>query len=263
MIRVLSAVFLISLFLFTLLVLPRFFFDLLISLVAFWSYVELYRMFLKDRRELLGSLAFGMVVFFAALCKSPSLPLLIVSAFFGLALLFMRINDDLRGIAERLGIAVFGSLYLGLALPFWSELNAFGAAWVLLVLVPACLTDTFGLVVGKAVGRRPLAPIVSPKKTIEGFVGALGGSLLGTLSVRALFLRHELSLFDTFIVAGIVWIASPLGDLIESMIKRSAGVKDSGSIIPGHGGILDRVDALVFAAPAAYLYLVLIRGQFP
>ena len=127
--------------------------------------------------------------------------------------------------------------------------------WVLLLaMVPACLCDVFGLIAGKCVGRHKLAPMVSPNKTVEGLIGALAGSMLGAFAVRYAILP-ELSALAVAGLAVVIWISSPFGDLVESLMKRSCGVKDSGAIIPGHGGVLDRLDALVFTGPAAYAYV--------
>ena len=111
--------------------------------------------------------------------------------------------------------------------------------------------------VGKAIGRHKFAPTVSPNKTVEGFFGGL----LGGIIVAVIMRLWLLSSFDwwVLIVAGlIVSLVGQLGDLVESMWKRSYGIKDSSAIIPGHGGVLDRFDSLLFAAPALYWFLKFI-----
>ncbi len=180
---------------------------------------------------------------------------------FVLALVFMWRSKDLTRSAERLGLAIMGVVYLGVAFPIWSWILRMprGRALILIALAPACLCDILGLAAGKAFGRRKLAPQVSPNKTVEGLIGALAGSMIGVAAVR-FFMLPQLSLLDSLIFALLIWIVSPMGDLIESMLKRSRGVKDSGHIIPGHGGVLDRMDALIFTAPAAFAYLKYVVG---
>jgi phosphatidate cytidylyltransferase len=171
-------------------------------------------------------------------------------------LFFMWRTSELSGVAQRIGLAVFAIMYLGFAFPMWGVIRLLpnGASLVLLALVPATLCDTFAFLAGKIFGRHKFAPSVSPNKTMEGFVGALLGSLMGTFVIKFLLLP-ELAAVHVVAISFIVWITSPFGDLIESMLKRSCGVKDSGTIIPGHGGVLDRLDALIFTGPAAYLYI--------
>jgi phosphatidate cytidylyltransferase len=98
-----------------------------------------------------------------------------------------------------------------------------------------------------------MAPTVSPNKTIEGFFGALVGSAVGTFGIVLMGLKW-MPLWQAAVLTLVMWWVSPMGDLVESMLKRSAGVKDSGTIIRGHGGVMDRLDALVFAAPMVYAF---------
>ncbi|RMF02616.1 MAG: phosphatidate cytidylyltransferase, partial [Bacteroidetes bacterium] len=110
---------------------------------------------------------------------------------------------------------------------------------------------------GSLIGKRPLMPRISPKKTWEGM---LGGMAITFLTAIVLFLTlHELSLRDWLILAGIISVFAPLGDLIESMLKRSQDTKDSGRLLPGHGGLLDRFDGFIFSLPFATAYILLVR----
>jgi phosphatidate cytidylyltransferase len=126
-----------------------------------------------------------------------------------------------------------------------------GLAWTLTVVLATWVGDSVAYLIGRAIGRRRLAPVLSPGKTIEG---ALAG-LLGAMIVSALtFSALGLGSWWLGLVAGVgIGLAGQLGDLSESFLKRQAGVKDSGTAIPGHGGILDRIDALLFAFPAGLL----------
>ncbi len=115
------------------------------------------------------------------------------------------------------------------------------------------LGDTAAYYVGKNVGKTPLAPRISPGKTIAGSAAGLAGSIAGGVAAKYLFFE-SLSLSHCLIMALLCGIMGQIGDLAESLLKRRAGVKDSGSLIPGHGGILDRLDSLMFAGPAFYIY---------
>ena len=123
-----------------------------------------------------------------------------------------------------------------------------GAVWLLYVFVLVWATDTGAYFVGRALGKRKLAAKVSPGKTIEGFLGGIGSAIL--ISIFVYFTDYFQLSFATFILSSLMAIfVSVLGDLTESMFKREAGIKDSGNLIPGHGGILDRIDSLTAAIP--------------
>lgn len=130
-----------------------------------------------------------------------------------------------------------------------------GPGLVVVILAIAWLGDTGGYFAGRFLGKTKLYPAVSPKKTREGFVGSLCGSVIGGV-VFQLLLVPELPTWQIAIVALIAGALGQLGDLVESLLKRSTGIKDSGWIVPGHGGILDRLDAVLVVSPLMYLYLL-------
>ncbi len=162
--------------------------------------------------------------------------------------------------ALRVMAGIAGPVYAGLLLaPAALLRRSAGAEWVVLILALAWFNDTAGYFVGRAFGKHKLYPAVSPKKTVEGYLGGIGGSLLAAVAgslwlIPALPLTHALGLG---FAAGVV---GPLGDLVESLVKRSTGIKDSGWIIPGHGGLLDRVDAVLFVGPIVYVYRLWATG---
>jgi phosphatidate cytidylyltransferase len=129
-----------------------------------------------------------------------------------------------------------------------------GREAALLLILTVALSDTAQYYSGRAFGRHLLAPVISPKKTIEGAIGGFAGAMLGLGLLGHWWLPHvplqwRLSLAVAIAAVGIV------GDLFESLLKRSVGVKDASSLIPGHGGVLDRIDALLFAAPVFYAFV--------
>lgn len=151
---------------------------------------------------------------------------------------------------------VQGSIYVPLfisSLVFIRSDVQSGVAWIFYVLVLVAFCDTGAFYAGTFFGKHKLCPKVSPGKTVEGFMGGLALSLIGGLAIKAYFFP-ELPLAMTVIFLITVSVVGPVGDLFESALKRTGGVKDSGSIIPGHGGILDRIDALLFVAPVAYVF---------
>ena len=135
----------------------------------------------------------------------------------------------------------------------------YGRRAVFLLVLMVWLHDTLAYYGGWAWGRRPLAPALSGGKTVEGTYVGLAGSLLGALFAYLTFLP-ALGPWGVVVLGLAVGVAAELGDLAESLIKRAAGVKDSGRMIPGHGGILDRLDSLLFAAPCTYYGLLWAVG---
>jgi phosphatidate cytidylyltransferase len=175
---------------------------------------------------------------------------------------------DIPSVANRMTATITGIVYAGFLTTFLAMLKrlpsgpdpdtlAFrNAVPVVIVLVVAWLADTGGYFAGRFLGNAKLYPAVSPKKTWAGAWGGIAGSVLGVLVIK-LFYPHYLSWFDVFAIAIPGGMLGQMGDLSESLIKRSVGVKDSGALLPGHGGILDRIDAVLFIAPYVYCYLIL------
>ena len=147
-----------------------------------------------------------------------------------------------------------GTLISGL---FSTELIDPSRFIVFLMIFSTWASDTFAFAVGKATGKNKLCPAISPGKTVEGFVGGLIGTILTALIFSVIF---KFSLLHALAIGVIISIMAPLGDLVESILKRVCQVKDSGNLIPGHGGILDRFDSLLFTAPAVFVYLLCVAG---
>ncbi len=133
-------------------------------------------------------------------------------------------------------------------------------SWIFLVLAVTWLQDTAAYFVGRAFGKHRMAPILSPKKSWEGAVGGFVTSVL-TAMLATLLLGLPISYTAAALIGAAAGVAGPIGDLVESLIKRQIGIKDSGQLIPGHGGILDRIDSLIFIAPVIYYLILLTLGS--
>ena len=184
-----------------------------------------------------------------------ALDAILMTAFVVLAALTLTTWRGDRDALGRASAAVFPMLYLGLPIGAMAALRALrGREALFLLLLTVMVSDTAQYYSGRAFGARLLAPAISPKKTIEG---AIGGFVIGTaffVAVGAWWLAAVP--LPLRIALGLMLVALGIaGDLFESMLKRSAGVKDSSALIPGHGGVLDRIDALLFAAPIYYIFL--------
>jgi phosphatidate cytidylyltransferase len=176
-------------------------------------------------------------------------------ATFVLAFLFHALASTRAGAAAALSSTVLGSAWIGLGLGFvllLREMDTEGRLIAFTVVLTVFAADTLAYLTGRMVGRHKLAPRLSPKKTWEGLIG---GAVAGVfVSFIALYdtRDHYLSIWQAVVLGLVVVTAGVLGDLFESALKRDLEVKDTGRLLGGHGGMLDRVDALLFAAPAAY-----------
>ncbi|HET6336912.1 MAG TPA: phosphatidate cytidylyltransferase [Polyangiales bacterium] len=239
---------------------PRWLFPSLTVGVCLLGAIELFAMTAPAHMLLrIWGVIATMIVFapMSGILPEPFLvPSIIVATCGGLLASLVRVTP-IEDASIRMGWVVAGPFYLGGLFGVIARLfsHDHGGEWVLLVLIYAFGSDTMGYFVGRAFGRHKLYEVVSPKKTVEGSLGGLLGALLfGGLLAHFWFLP-TLPLLNAILLSIAAAAAGQAGDLCESLIKRSVGVKDSGTLLPGHGGILDRVDALVFAAGVVYLYV--------
>jgi phosphatidate cytidylyltransferase len=185
----------------------------------------------------------------------------VLAAFIGTAALVLFDPGNIPGAGARLGIAAFGVFYLGLLTAPMAILQrdaSHGRAWVMLAIALTFSNDTGAYFAGRGLGRHKLYPAVSPAKTVEGAVGGMLACLVVMFVARALFVPW-LTVRDCLLAALPAGVLGPIGDLCESLIKRAFGVKDSGRLIPGHGGMLDRIDALLFVSAWLYVYALHLR----
>jgi phosphatidate cytidylyltransferase len=171
--------------------------------------------------------------------------------------------DPVESSLQRLGLDLAGLVYLGATFPIVLVLRGEGSEGgflLLMVMVVAFSSDTGGYFAGRFLGRHKLYPKISPKKTIEGAIGGIAMAIGGMFVARAYFPGLDgLSPLDCVLMGTLGASFTIIGDLVESMMKRAFGVKDSGTIIPGHGGMLDRIDGLLFCGPALWLYLEVVK----
>lgn len=172
-------------------------------------------------------------------------------------------GSEIADVTRRASAVALAWIYIGpLVASVVSLRIRFGIGWVILALATAFINDTFAYFAGRLFGRHKLLERISPRKTWEGAAGGVLGSVLGALAVRLLDVTHDLATLSLGGAAALGLGAAaigPTGDLAESMLKRSAGVKDSSRLIPGHGGLLDRIDALLFVIPWVWVYAAFLR----
>lgn len=223
--------------------------------------VEYFRMFLPSSRDRRAGVAVtGLAFASGALLPVPAAASAILLCAGGAAFRFLSADGTFEERVRSAALSVLGVVYVGGFLSAWPRtlLLPGGEHWVLLGILAVAAGDTFAYFVGRAFGKTPLAPRVSPNKTVEGAVGGLAASVLVAAVYAAVFLPGIRTGF-LLASAAILGAAGQGGDLFESMLKRAAGVKDSGTLLPGHGGMLDRADAMIAAGPVLHLLAVVSR----
>jgi phosphatidate cytidylyltransferase len=176
---------------------------------------------------------------------------------FALAFALKGISETRQASTASISATVMGAVWIGFGLSFvlfLRTLPAHGRLACYAVVLAIWAGDTLAYIGGRLIGRHRMAPKTSPGKTWEGFVFGTAATVFVTFV--ALYKAHFLTVSESLILGAAIAVAAPVGDLFESMLKRDAGVKDAGRLLGGHGGLLDRVDAILFAAPAAYFCIL-------
>lgn len=182
---------------------------------------------------------------------------LICLAVISFLLLSLQRNYQLNKILISSGTTLLGIIYISVMLGFLvaihSKSNGEGPQWIFFLLLVAWMGDSCAYYTGRLLGKRKLAPRISPKKTWLGSVGGILGNSLAAIIGQYFFLESPFT--HLLLLGWVLGILGQLGDLVESAMKRSAHVKDSSNLLPGHGGMLDRIDSILFGAPVLFYYL--------
>ena len=229
-----------------------------LSALALLEYVGL--AFPTQRGARVVASVLGLLVIVAAVSHSTAGPWLsaaISGALAGsLSYVVLGRRDIERGFVD-VGLMMVGILYAGLLLPhfYWLRILPDGPSWVTFVIAVAMAGDSGGYFVGHAFGRHKLIPHVSPGKTVEGALGIVAFSLVAAAASKVILLPQR-SWSEMLALGAVAAILGQIGDLGESVMKRSFGAKESGALFPGHGGVLDRIDSLLFPVVLVYYYLL-------
>jgi phosphatidate cytidylyltransferase len=242
---------------------PEWLFALFVLLVTTAALHEYFSIAIPNRnREQYFGLIFGLALAVVMLAGDPqSLPVSLSAVLMSVFAGYPFMDGDPEERLQRLLRTLLGGCYLGMLLPCWVLLfrQAEGRAWVLWVLIIIMSGDTSAYFVGRYLGGKKLAPQISPGKTVAGAWGYVGfGSVAGTIGAWWLFDRFHW--LEALLLSVVMTVLGQLGDLFESWLKRVFSVKDFGAILPGHGGVLDRVDSLIFAAVFTTFYIRFFRS---
>ena len=228
-----------------------------VSVFAFLEFANLVKHIKKDIPKLIGALGCACMVFsfYGGEQISAGIILFIV---FLLVLVFQLFRNDISGSIITTGITSFGVIYTGWFLAHLVALRNLpsGREYVFAMLAVTWLTDSGAYAVGTLFGKHKLPLKASPNKSYEGLIGACIGSFMGIVVAKLMFMK-TLTVTHMIALAIVMFLAGQLGDLSESLLKRDAKVKDTDCSIPGHGGVLDRFDSMLFTAPAMFYYIKL------
>ncbi|WP_218599571.1 phosphatidate cytidylyltransferase [Polaribacter sp. NJDZ03] len=224
------------------------------GLLCVWEFSKLIKF-----KGLIGYIFFSLTLFL--MLKRPEsyaviiiLGITIVSSLSLIYYLFTKKEISFSNDRSKSGLLIrypiFSMIFLILLPIYNGEYNRY---LIISILIMIWVNDSFAFLVGKNFGKRKLFVSVSPKKTQEGFLGGLAFALIAAFIISKL--NTDFTVVNWLVIAVIVSVIGTIGDLVESKFKRQANIKDSGTIMPGHGGILDRLDSLLFAAPFVYLYI--------
>lgn len=224
---------------------------LYLALTCYWEYTGIVAAHGIRRPSVFGALA-GVLFLFAPGYVSLGLSLLAI-----LGLIAALRDHNLRDVLPQVSVEFFGAIYTFLPWRFAELLRIKSVHWMFFAVALNWAGDSAAYYAGRAFGRHRMAPVVSPKKSWEGAGGSVFGSLVFGLIYMGYF-QPDVAWWKIAVIAVVANIAGQFGDLAESAIKRGAGVKDSGKMLPGHGGMLDRVDSSLFALPVVYALTLLL-----
>lgn len=256
--RVLTSIVLIPLLYVIVWKLPPGFFVLLAVAAAVLGQYEFYRMAQGrvTRPLMAAAMLLGALLVFVMALPGKQGMLFITSALLLLMLTRLFSPRPVDGAFDDIALAFLGVFYAAMLFGFQAmiRIGVNGKLWLVFMYLVIWASDTGAYYIGTAWGKHRLYEKISPKKSVEGLIGGVIAAVVVGLICRAGFFP-SLGLAEAAALGFVLALVGTLGDLTESLLKRSAGVKDSGTLIPGHGGVLDRMDSMLFAAPALYYYI--------
>jgi len=240
-------------------------FSFLIAAAALAGTYEFYRLYGFARKEplLYVGLAWALVLVLSPHYqhRSPDVLPTVITATVLISLVWLLGRSSREKAFHDWAWAIAGAFYVGWMLSYWLSLRGLedGRNWVYLAMLTTYANDTGAFFIGRAWGRHKLAPAISPSKTREGVIGGLTCAIAGAIVVATVLnviSPFAFKYWQILVLGFLVGLFAQLGDLVESLLKRNMGVKESGNLLPGHGGVLDRFDSLIFVGAVVYYYVV-------
>lgn len=253
--RVLSALVFVPLFYAYIILLPAEYFLLLLALLSTAALAEFYSISgVGGGLRYLGIIC-GVGILAASMRSKELFAAALILSVLLLTAFRLFTKRDPSGSLSELSAAAFGLLYVPGLLAFQLDIARSGSGLLVLLYTSVWVADSMAFYIGKGLGRRKLYAEVSPNKTVAGAAGSVLGGIIAAIGVKAVLLQ-QVSFLNALLIGAGIGIVSIVGDLVESMLKRDAGVKDSSGLIPGHGGVLDKIDSFTFAGPVLYFLCI-------
>jgi len=238
-------------------------FSLLIAAAALAGTYEFYHMANFDRREPLIylGLLWTLALVLSPHYRSPDVLPIVITATMLVSLICLLRRPSRERVFHNWAWTIVGALYVGWMLSYWLSLRGLedGRNWVYLAMLTTFANDTGAFFIGRARGKHRLAPAISAAKTWEGAIGGLICAILAAIVIAMvlnLISPFTFKYWQIILLGFLIGLFAQLGDLVESLLKRNMGVKESGNLLPGHGGILDRFDSLIFVGAVVYYYVI-------
>lgn len=233
------------------------YFLILLVVVSMLAMQEFYVMYKVPKMLCFPGVLIGGILLFIS-CRHPTYFLegIFISLFL-LLLIRLIVVGAPSGSMSEVGPLGVGFFYISgfMSFQWFLRSDVLGVEYIFLLYTSVWLADSVAYYIGTYIGRKKLYPVVSPDKTFEGAFGSVLGGVVGAVTIKIIFGIHNLTMIGAIAIGAVLGIAAVIGDLIESMFKRDAGVKDSSNLIPGHGGLLDKLDGLLVAGPILYFIL--------
>lgn len=253
--RIIIAAILLPVFYFYIMYLPPVFFLILLLCFSSVAITEFYSMYHVKGVIKYTCLFFGIAILSASYFSRNLLLATVVISVITIMIIRLFLKKEPLSSLQDISSPIIGLLYVPVFLTFQIQIREQGPEWIIFLYALVWFSDSMAYYVGAGLGKKRLYKAVSPNKTIAGAVGSISGGVLFSLIVSSAFIP-VLTLPSAVLIGIILGITSIIGDLVESMFKRDAGIKDSGGIIPGHGGVLDKIDGVLFAGPVLYFFLL-------
>lgn len=234
------------------------YFIFLLIIMSVIALSEFYAMYHVTGALRYSGIFFGILILCTFYFSRGFLFNIIIFSVLVLAVMRLLLKRDPRSALHDTSIPVFGLLYIPGLLTFQAYIRDAGPEWIILLYATVWAADSMAYYIGTFLGKKKLYVDVSPNKTVAGAAGSLIGGVLGVIIMKYTLIP-ALTVSSVCIIGIIIGAISVIGDLVESMFKRDAGVKDSGIIIPGHGGILDKLDGVLYAGPVLFWIIIAFR----
>ncbi|MEA1959460.1 MAG: phosphatidate cytidylyltransferase [Chloroflexota bacterium] len=234
-------------------------FSIALAVIAALGAFEFYKIIDISKKQPLAIIGtIGVLLFILVAHFEMKYTTTLLAAVIVLPLIWAIFQPDTKNAASNWAWLLAGMLYIGWMLSHFIPLRALdgGRDWALLAIITCVACDITAFVIGSKWGRHRMIPRISPSKTWEGTVGGFIGAVAAALILATILPTIDIPYWQAAVLGMLVGIFGPLGDLAESMLKRNAGVKDSGHMVPGHGGMLDRMDSILFTVVVVYYYVI-------